>query len=335
MPDSRETTPSRHRLPIRDQEALTRVLRHLEETKGSQEEAAKALGLSQGSFSKLATGKRNEISFATYSRIMGELGGEARIFGRAPRPILEFGTEPEDFEVEQVRQAVRRGRGLGDKATAGVKAVVDELRQAGVADPEVSEIRDRLTEFSSRQAWKAAEVYDAFQRAIHADEHTYAWGNWEAWMRDEIRGMKRRAEPILRDLWGRDEWRGMIQKFLANVERESEVLPEPEDLRCWLALYRAVLPLADWDETWEIEPSWLHLRGTGELAAYLEAALTREDLLLRPRRDEERVRRADPPVSYSEWLARGLDFEDEGGTKVDLELFDDVPDDEGSEGGRK
>lgn len=321
-----------HRLPIRDQEALGRVLRHLEHKHGSQAKAAEPLGLSQGSFSKLAAGKRREIHFATYAAIMRELGGQARVFGRAPRPILEFGTEPTDAEVESVRRAVRSQIDPRDFEDPLRREVLTELKHTGMTDPEFEEVRQRLLDASFARAAEADELYEAFERAIHADDHYFAWSQWEWWLREEIERMRERADPIVRRLWEHGDYRPIFEAFLASVERDHDTLPDPQDLRCWLALYRAVLPLSDWDETWEIERSWMDLREDGDLEAYLKASLMREDLLLKPRRDEERVRRADPPISIAEWRGRFVDIEDDPGSRaVDLGVYELEEDDSQNE----
>ena len=102
MPSARTPKPSRHLLPIVDQEALRFVLRGLVEQEGSQDKAGKLIGLSQGSFSRLMNSERDAISYATYARMLRVLGGQAREFGRAPRPVLEFIADPSEADIERV-----------------------------------------------------------------------------------------------------------------------------------------------------------------------------------------------------------------------------------------
>ncbi len=114
--------------------------------------------------------------------------------------------------------------------------------------------------------------------------------------------------------------------------REMELVPpfaprpdEPEsyDQRRKLALYRAVEPLADAVDTWDVERSWAELDAADLLRPYLRAALKREAVLLRGRgREFERVRKARPPMTYYEYLGeltvRDHFFEDNpGATEAD------------------
>jgi hypothetical protein len=320
MTSARSPKLSRHRLPIVDQEALKFVLEALVEREGSQEKAGALIGLTQGSFSKLANGDRDAIEFATYRRLMAVLGGGVRQFGRDPRPVLEFIVPPTEYQVGGLWRAIRAGQATAATNDPVPKAVADDLTAEGVSDPELEDVRQRLIARLEREARGKADLFDALERCVTTDDHDFVWAHWEWWMGEQLKDIKPLAAPIVRELWGRPEYRPAFERFLADTGRAADELPPEDDLRCWLALCRAVAPFGDAVATWGVERAWKEMHQLGELGTYLNVSLRREELLLRPCRDSERVARGKPPMSYGDWLGE-QEILDGGGQSADPEML--------------
>jgi transcriptional regulator with XRE-family HTH domain len=287
-----------HRVRIKDPDGLQSLLRDLGAPHKTQTEAAKALGISQPTFSRLLTGAvSDEMSFETYAAILTALGGEPKVLGRGPRatPFAVFAEYLDpgaraQLEFRAEREQRRKGERVGERDRADLQAVLDAEAQA------------------------AYELLERFLDAIVTEDEEYVWSNYEVWMDRELTRLKPLSESVLRELWEDRRARSRIADFLERVGRSRGQLPSEGDSRCWLALYRAVEPLTAAATTWQVERSWEELREKNELKGYLKAALKREELLLKPTRDLDRVRRGVPPMGYWEAMelmaAQAAFFED-------------------------
>lgn len=275
-----------HNVPIRDPERIQALFRDLRDQHGGESAAAKVLGISQSTFSRLLSGASSGVmSRRTRDSIVKGLGGEPRLPGRPRRPIeFAVGVEHLDsseraaLETRVHREYERRKREQGEGA--------ERPKPQAVLDAEAS---------------AGAFQLQRFLEAIGDDDEEYHRSHYEAWMARELEHLKPLAEPVLRELWGDRRMRRRIGDFLERVDRARNELPTDNDCRCWLALCRAVEPLVTAPAaTWGIERSWEDLRDKDELRDYMKAALKREELMLKPTCDADRVKRARPPTGYWE-----------------------------------
>lgn len=156
---------------------------------------------------------------------------------------------------------------------------------------------------ATEDALESYQFYERFIDCVVVDETLYVWSHYQQWMERELRRIRPRAEPVIRELWDDGTYQRQFRDFLDDVGRPwKKELPPATDLRCWLAIYRAVEPLADTKDTWGIERSWQDMHEAGELKDYLELALESEALLLKPPADLERIKRAQPPQTHFEAL---------------------------------
>ena len=272
-----------HTIEIADPAGLQSVLEEIRKKHRTDVKAAEELGLTRDTFRNLRTSRvTDSMAFDTFAAIFTYLGGDPRRFGRGPWPtefalgVDEFDQEGLDPEKARDLETVRRRT----QAKGGVAAV----------DPQA---------FLDAEAQAAYDLYEHFMKSVVLEDVEFVWSNYEEWMRRELRRLRPRAEPILRELWdytagGRQPYRPLLRRFLGRVGRPDNELPADDDLRCWLALYRSVDPLADTYETWGIERTWKEMDGQ-ELKAYLKAALKREELRLDPPEDLRRVARGKVP----------------------------------------
>jgi len=321
---------SQHRISIVDPAALSSVLDELVAEYGSQSKAARAIGLRQGHFSKLQNGKLSSITVNTYHTLLRHLaeyahGGrrgspETSEFGRSRRHVAFTVVDPprdrgpldeqSAKELEQLQQDLHAKREVLNEASRAYRTA--EMRLALYQRPSPGEVAktagerardDRRAEYAKRVA-NAAELVEKLGRALWTEDQDFAWGHYESWVTQQVRRLEAQTRPILERLWEHGEYGRLLRDFLERVGRDNSRLPDTEDRRCWLALLRAVAPLGDAESTWGVERGVKEMDQLDELGPYLTAALAAEDLLLRPRRDSERVGRARPPLSFAEWLGR-------------------------------
>ena len=280
--DPKKPSAMQHRVQILDPAGVQSVLKDLAAKYGSGARAANKIGIQPDTLANLLSGRvSSAMSFVTYASILAELGGRPTLLTGDPRPhgfsrILDAGPMTRPLDEASQQELDRRQLELDEEAQAQY------------------------------------ELLQRFRRSLATDDQEWAWANYQEWVKRELARIKPRAEPILRELWDQKAYkqRRRFEDFLASVGRPRDELPPDEDLRCWLALYRAVDPLADATDTWGIERTWQELHETGELKAYLKASLSREALLMKHLRYLENVKRARPPMSYQEAMGQDAARED-------------------------
>lgn len=268
-----------HRVRIGDPEGLQSLLREIyEQHENSEDEAAKTLGITQPTFSRLLTGAVSDaMAYRTCISILTALGGDPRMLRREYRPT-PFAVGVEHLEPGKRAYLVERARRGGQDP----QAVLDAEAEARYVP------------------------LQRFLDAIVTDDEGYVWSHYEAWMDRQLQPLKPLVEPVLQALWEDSGTREPIADFLEAVGRPRDVLPGGDDRRCWLALCRALEPVTTAARaTWGVESSWDELRDAEKLGDYLKAALRREQLLLKPARDLDRVKRGRPPTGYWEAMERG------------------------------
>lgn len=346
MPGPRRSRISKHRLEIADQEALTRFLAALEAEHGSQTAAARSIGIEQNHFSKLKKGQFKAISFQTFRKILRNLGAEPHEFGPTHAEILGFSVAPEPDETPRTHEDLTpEGQALVDELedkhqalTRALHAYRDVKRRAAFhrepdrREPLAEAEREALARAQQRHS-RMSRLRTTFMQAIQTPDEDFAWGHYLGWIMRELQRLEAATLPFLEALWSDEEYRPAFQQFLEGVGRDPRELPGDEDPRCRLALLRALAPLADGEATWGAERTVAEMRRAGELGDYLQVALQREELLLRPRRDSERVRRTEPPMSYGDWL--GMLALEDGGQPADpddwVDLLEEVVSEDGEE----
>lgn len=282
MRRKRKNEPLPHkRVPIVDHRALQQVLMAIQRRRGSQEEAADFLGISQTVFSRLLNGRQNAMSFTTFSSMLESLGGELTDFGEVPARI-QFFVDPPEREIErELRSRNRRGRDA------------------------FQEVRQELLERCSSRRDEDVGLLEAFWRSVLPENSAVTAQNYDMWIRRKNRDLLATAELILDELWAHPPARFQLESFLEELGLDPELPPLPEK-RGWLALLRVITPLAGSTETWGVERSWREMQEAGELEDYLRIALRKEKLLLDREHDLERFRRHPAPMSYGEWLGMVL-----------------------------
>ena len=169
---------------------------------------------------------------------------------------------------------------------------------------------------------------------------------YEEWAERERRRLEKGgAKEVFEELYAHPKYRYYFEHFLEKVTGGPS-LPPSDDPRLWLALYRALEPLAAWAATWGMEREWqeMHHRkrrdGQTELQFYLRTAMRRERILLDRERPLDRIRSKSlgPPDEYLAGLAGvgEVEFERDSEKQVPPEFWDDVfdeSDEEGTDGG--
>ena len=258
---------SEHRIPIVSKEDLQSVFLEVLDQCENHREAAKWLGIRKHTFTKLLNGAPGQKA-------------------------ISFNTY------------VNIRRALGGNAFEF--AAPDDPMLEFVADEPGESDKDR--EQRESEAAAAAARLDRFDRCFQTDDSEIVWGNYDEWVKRETLRLERMARPVLFELWESEKYRPQLEQFLKNVGREPESqLPGKEDKRGWLALYRAVEPLAAAESTWKVERPWRELNTAQELDTYLNHALQREAIMLDRERDVVRVRKSRVPSSY--WESMVTDFE--------------------------
>lgn len=133
--------------------------------------------------------------------------------------------------------------------------------------------------------------------------------NYESWLHQEFQRLERKVGPLLTVLLNHFQCATVFDRFLERQTRRPD-LPQPDDERLWIALYRAVEPLVEAKATWGVEWSWEELDAAGHLGRFVRAGLEREQIMLSRERDEERLNKCTPPEEFLAWLA-GADEEEQ------------------------
>jgi transcriptional regulator with XRE-family HTH domain len=275
---------------IEDPERFRSVLGELERRSGSAKEVYAWLGISKGTYSKWKTGRSDAIEFASYVRLLDRLGASVDEFEGQREAVVPFGLQYADENRELLEaERFRRTTGL-------------PREEAGAA-------LDRSRQEEAEADW---ELLQEAIRCFETEQMTLVRLHNEEWAYRELKAVEGAAAPVLQRAWEEPASREVVERFLEAVGRPPDRLPAFADLRCWLALYRALAPLGQAQATWGVERSWDELEESGELGRYLAAALAAEEILLKPRRNLERWRRGDPPLSTDEWLAERLQVADDG-----------------------
>lgn len=279
-----------HNVQIAEPEALQQLLAEL---KGEDADQAVAdrLGIDRSTFRNLRVGRvTTEMSFGTYSAIIRALGGEPEdSFDRGDRwtPFGVYAARLEEELTAATPEARRKLSGLlvqVEKTRSKLRAEgSDEARLQHVLDAEARARYDQLHPRLQR-----------FRRCIVTGAQELAWQRYVAWMRNQLSGYGDDVRAAVRGLWACEGPRRQLKSFLRAVHRDAVRLPPPDDLRCWLALSRAVEPLTHADASSGLEPraegeEGTLLLGEKELNAYLRAALKKEELLMKPTRYLQRV----------------------------------------------
>lgn len=145
-----------------------------------------------------------------------------------------------------------------------------------------------------------------FDESVMTEEAWAARLSYEEWLDRECARLRPTCHEILLSLWKEPPFRSRLSRFLQQVSGSGDLPPRCER-RYWLALYRAVEPLAGWDLTLGVERSWSEMEEAGDFRSYLKAALNRERILLQRERGVERYKQVAGDVDPPEW-----DWEDEG-----------------------
>lgn len=272
-----------HRIRIADPEALQAVLAEVSAEHANQEAAAKHLGIAQPTLSRLLSGNSGEsMAYATFTRILEAFGGSVQRFELGLRPV-PFAVGAEHLMQDDRDRLVFRVE--RERRSAGSEGSDSDPSPQDILDAEAESQHDLLTKFLS---------------AVLSDDDEYVRSNYEAWMDLELERLRNAVGSVLQELWDDPKSKKAISGFLRRIDRKSDELPDTRDRRCWLALYRVAEPLAASSPTWGVERSWEELKEAGEGAAYLKSALKREELLLKPTREAERVIRGKPPMGFWE-----------------------------------
>ena len=175
-------------------------------------------------------------------------------------------------------------------------------------------------------------MFELFVSSVLTTDGRFVREYYYFWLREQLARLKPRAVPILKQLLARPGCKTAFTKFLRAV-RVDPGLSEIRDMRCWLAVYRAVEPLGDGEMTWGVERTLEDMDGDGDLSAYLKAALQREEILMDRERDFDRFGVCRPRMSREEWMVEvyGVPDGKEVGIAVPPDFWNDALDEEQDE----
>jgi plasmid maintenance system antidote protein VapI len=143
---------------------------------------------------------------------------------------------------------------------------------------------------------------DFFKLSVLSFLESEVKANYERWMTEEHNRLQRRAGAVFEEVFGHPGYHGLFTRFLGRVTRSPE-RPQPNETRLWIALYRAVEPLAAAAETWGVERSWQEIDQGGQLKGFLRASLERERIILDREEVIDRIHGREPPDEYLAELA--------------------------------
>jgi hypothetical protein len=158
-------------------------------------------------------------------------------------------------------------------------------------------------------------LIEDFELSVVAWEGGLVVRRYEEWVARELRRLEEAgARELLQELYAHSTYASYFEDFLRRTNGRSS-LPQPDEHRLWMALYRAVEPLTAAEFTWGVERSWTQLGdsvqpgGQTELESYLRTALRRERIVLNRERVLERIR-SEGLVPPPEYWAGGVDPRD-------------------------
>lgn len=143
---------------------------------------------------------------------------------------------------------------------------------------------------------------EQFVTSVLTPEGDLVSQRYQAWLDGEFERLDRKVRSVFARLSGFPIAVGYIRGFMKQVTRSAE-LPGPDEKRIWIALYRAIEPLADAQVTWGFERSWEEMHKTGDLARFLNAGLARERVMLNRENDYDRLHKCQAPDEYWNGLA--------------------------------
>jgi hypothetical protein len=153
-----------------------------------------------------------------------------------------------------------------------------------------------------REALKAIEaegrLEQLFTQGVLTVDGSFVEVRYQQWLEAELERLKPKVHSAFEELLRRPQCEEQFRTFLQQVNRRPE-LPDPEDKRTWVALYRAIEPLADAAATWGVERAMQEMDEV-ELQQFLRAALKRERIMLHRDRDAERLGRCKLPIEW--WI---------------------------------
>ena len=147
-------------------------------------------------------------------------------------------------------------------------------------------------------------LIDVFEASVESADFGFYEHKYIEWRDEEFQRLEQTSKQVLLELWNDEACKPL---FISHLNRDE--LPQPEDRRQWLALYRAVEPLAATDRTWGHERSWRELAAEDQLEAYVRTALKNERVILAREGDLERMALRPPPDKFFADLA-GVDDPD-------------------------
>jgi hypothetical protein len=111
---------------------------------------------------------------------------------------------------------------------------------------------------------------------------------WREWERGEFKRLKAKVGGLMVALWSMPQYRRVFEDFLARMNEGNRELPKWHwgTIRLWIAMHRALEPLAAAVATGGVERSWHELHRAHQLRKFLEDALRNERKLMRRRSDE-------------------------------------------------
>lgn len=186
-------------------------------------------------------------------------------YGSRRKAAGAFGVEPSTFQ--------RLARGTTSKRISS--ANYDLIRAALAADP-----------LGITDGWDWSLLQDEFTGAVLTWEARQAAALYRSWVDHESRRLYRKVFGVVRLLRRKREYWQYVKRFQKRMGRAYD---PTRKRRVWIAIYRALEPLADADLTWGVERSWQELDERGELAQFLNASLRREEIILSRAPDKERL----------------------------------------------
>lgn len=134
-------------------------------------------------------------------------------------------------------------------------------------------------------------LIDLFEDSVLSGEAWLVVPHYQSWAQEERARLEALgAKEMLDELW-EGSYRHYFESLLKAVGGDGE-LPQSDEHRLWIALYRTVEPFTAVSATWGVERSWRELLEEEEedLGFYLRAATARERALLSRERVMDRVR---------------------------------------------
>jgi hypothetical protein len=271
-----------NRLPITDRDALARVMDFLVAACGSQNRAAKRIGISQPTFSRVKTGAPDAIDYRTFTRLVDAFGGwmDGSGLPHAPSPFAIEGGVGWRADQDAVRERLERWDDLevgvlGDEGMLSVRIYRHWLGS------EVKRLGRRLNEVDDEGMLRVVmadrryrDLFIRFAAKVGRPNPTPAAEDERYWL-----AIYRVFEPLFvsaQDTWGvelgwqeLDEVRQLKAYLQAALEREALLMRrDPDLLRIALTpprmseaqwLEATLGGNEDWPRPWEPKEDWSSL----------------------------------------------------------------------------